>query len=548
MNQPTGREILPILTQLWREQEQAIRQAISLFGLQGAISVPLERWSRVLADRVQPLYEEWYSQGQVAFTTQLEHQKKHIKRGAGMLFGNHPLFPQTADMPQQAEWFDVFDPNVAKFAREWAYEFAQSTLATTKERVIDAYRQTADAIAGGLERGESLSKLTQSIGLIFNDPNRALMIANTESARSYNYGQLESAKASGEVAGKEWLASSDACELCLEQARRGPIPLDQPFVMGGGKYGRVDAPPLHPHCVLAETPIRAMSLISVLHAKYDGPIIRLYFDDGSSFGVTPNHMLLCTDGFATASSLVEGDNVIRTILSESGSFPHLNNPDDNNKPALAGEIFKTLSESCGMSSCRVPVSPEYLHGDAAFCNGDIDVVRTDGLFRNDLDTFGIQPVDHAPIILRDMIDRIGLPTSGQLATVLEALLDATDRSMGRSRELLALLRSVSRVPDELGFRHGSEFDTKLREIASYYRSRYTHRLGNVKYTFPGIITTAKLIKIERETLHDVSVYDFQTNESMYIIDNGIVSSNCFCTVIWRLSPLVGQANVERLAA
>jgi hypothetical protein len=54
-------------------------------------------------------------------------------------------------------------------------------------------------------------------------------------------------KAAGVEAKKRWLPDSMACDLCKELARKGAIPLDQPFaVKGTGPYSRITTPPAHP--------------------------------------------------------------------------------------------------------------------------------------------------------------------------------------------------------------------------------------------------------------------------------------------------------------
>lgn len=46
------------------------------------------------------------------------------------------------------------------------------------------------------------------------------------------------------------------------------------------------------------------------------------------------------------------------------------------------------------------------------------------------------------------------------------------------------------------------------------------------------MSTTKVVKVNVEFPQEpVSVYDFETFESMYIIDNGIASSNCRCTLV-----------------
>lgn len=131
-------------------------------------------------------------------------------------------------------------------------------------------KDTRAALAAGLDAGESVSSLRKRIGGVFgfDDRNRALRIARTETIWGLNAGAVEGYKQSGVVVAKEWSTAEDerVCQWCG--------PMDGKIVGLEGDYwkmgdhmigtdgGRlnfevenVGHPPLHPMCRCAIVPV-----------------------------------------------------------------------------------------------------------------------------------------------------------------------------------------------------------------------------------------------------------------------------------------------------
>jgi SPP1 gp7 family putative phage head morphogenesis protein len=145
--------------------------------------------------------------------------------------------------------FDVFNPQILEAIRRLVFDFAQSTLVTRKQEVEAAYAQLQAELAEGLEQGETIRNLARRIQGIFDDPQRAYVIARTEAMRATQAGSVLAAQKSGVVQKKQWLASSLSCPECKALAGK-EVALDQPFVIlpGGGSYAVVYHPPYHPNC------------------------------------------------------------------------------------------------------------------------------------------------------------------------------------------------------------------------------------------------------------------------------------------------------------
>lgn len=149
--------------------------------------------------------------------------------------------------------FDLFNPRVLDSVAAAAFAFCRETNATATSDLRTAIANLRRLMREGLPRGAAVAWLAVKVREIFADPMRAFRVATTENSRALHDGQLIAAKESGIVTGKTWLASSDACELCLD-LDGVTKPLDEPFVVDGvGPYSVIMMPPRHPYCFCSTT-------------------------------------------------------------------------------------------------------------------------------------------------------------------------------------------------------------------------------------------------------------------------------------------------------
>ncbi len=150
--------------------------------------------------------------------------------------------------------FDVFNPNITEYIRNSTYNFVKSTLDTAATDATKAYHQLRGALTAGLSSGETTQEINRRVYSIFRDPARAQRIGQTEAARSVAGGGYMLAHSVG-VATVRFLASSDACDLCLSlngQERE----LGKPFLIlpkAKPPYNIIMHAPVHPHCFCTET-------------------------------------------------------------------------------------------------------------------------------------------------------------------------------------------------------------------------------------------------------------------------------------------------------
>lgn len=103
-------------------------------------------------------------------------------------------------------------------------------------------RQMGNRIAAGVAAGDSVDSIAAGLSAYVADPDRAQMIAHTETARAMSAATLDTYTANG-VGQWEWILSPDACELCEEQKDENPHQAGD------------EMPPLHPRCRCAISPV-----------------------------------------------------------------------------------------------------------------------------------------------------------------------------------------------------------------------------------------------------------------------------------------------------
>lgn len=113
---------------------------------------------------------------------------------------------------------------------------------TTKQEIRDLVSQQAHF---GWST-EQMADAIRTLGITRSE-TRAIMISRTETARAYSQGSLIAFKASGVVSGVEWLVT-EPCPECAALAGK-IVKLGDEFAPG------IDAPPAHPSCRCAISPI-----------------------------------------------------------------------------------------------------------------------------------------------------------------------------------------------------------------------------------------------------------------------------------------------------
>jgi uncharacterized protein YoaH (UPF0181 family) len=163
--------------------------------------------------------------------------------------GRHIVCKASGSGPARVDLsFDLFNPKVLRAVDEATFRFCQETLDTATMDLNQALDELRLLMREGLSKGDAVALLARKVRSIFADPYRAFRIATTEGSRAVHGGQMLLAHEAG-VRRHSWLASSDACEHCLELDGK-TVELGQPFHVDqrGGPYAVTLHPPLHPFC------------------------------------------------------------------------------------------------------------------------------------------------------------------------------------------------------------------------------------------------------------------------------------------------------------
>lgn len=246
-NIPAGAPIAKLLLRLWQRQKIEV-----LASLRTGMTPDLSRYNQTLADLVRPYILQYVGDGG---NDALRRIRKLIERGPPRKRKDFVwqlgqfLRGDEGGRVEIGNDFDLFNPHILTMIQQAVLQFAASTNAMTTQTVNEARENVRAMLAQGYTQGETIDQLTRRINEIFDNRDRAWMIARTESSRAVHAGQVLAAKETGIVSGKKWLASADACKLC-EALQGNVVGLDEVFTVDpkGGPYAAIAYPPRHPHC------------------------------------------------------------------------------------------------------------------------------------------------------------------------------------------------------------------------------------------------------------------------------------------------------------
>jgi len=433
--------------------------------------------------------------------------------------------------------FDMGNPHVQKWLDTYPLHLSESMEGVNIEKLR---RQ----LKAGIEAGEGIPELTKRVNMTYDNWNKARseMIARTETLRASNQGALAAYRQSGVVTHLTWATFWDSrtCPFC-EDLDGKTIGIEEKFFSMGdeftvereGKelslkvnYTDIESPPLHARCLLPGTRCEtAGNTIAGLRAFYRGKIIELSFSEGSPLTVTPNHMLLTPNGFASAQLLRKGDDIFY-CSSLKGIIP--GNPNNNNGPARIEDIISSFAKAPGMVAKRVPVSAEQLHGDGRFCDGYIDIIGADGFLLDTGKTAFTQFLREHNFSATDT-NLFDLSRFSNLTAIFEALAFAADSSVGGSRQPHPFFLRRLAHSGEHSLASISGFDPILEQAKTNRTASNVKPFGECLLGLPAFIKTKKIVDIKIDSFHGY-VYDLHTQSSLYI-SNGVISSNCRCHIL-----------------
>jgi len=426
---------------------------------------------------------------------------------------------------------------------------------------------------GPLELARQINDRVDKIGI-----TRARILARTEIVRAHHVATVQMYENWGVVGVSvmaEWITAEDGrvCPDCAAMARKnkgygkGVYTLDQ-------IRGLI---PLHPQCVTGDSIIVSPDVKYLMDSVYSGPIVKISLSNGTDLSVTSNHMLFTPKGLVMARFLSKSDYLLNSTLLERVIF---SNPDYNRDDIRIDNIVKSFSKSGGCSARRMPMSPEYFHGDAIFCKEDINIIDATRFLKDGINTSFIEHFINQNFSSGSVLDVF--KSFGNFAHVFKSVFSSSNSFVGFSREFLAFFNgclihskkhgvaSIScgnsiifkRSDYDRATNHEffSKFfnrssiieisdhfvminiDSIMNNIFSERKSSINksffdsisffeiNRISNAFESFASHVTPVQIINVSSYHVDDLPVYDVSTMSTIYNV-NGVLSSNCRCVAI-----------------
>ena len=310
-----------------------------------------------------------------------------------------------------------------------------------------------------------------------------------------------------------------SCEPCdtldMESHKR-------PFKIKEAKTGE-NYPPLHPNCVLPDTKIIAPDMEAITKSEYSGDVIEFRTANGRRLTVTPNHIVLTSEGWVRAKNLLKGDKIVYyggNIRAEGHGIPA-----DNDGIPFIEEFFASLVESGTVATVIMPVSPEYFKGDVAE-DGEINVVLINSELRDKINTAIRELLGDVHLVWTPEGFEGELSRECSLTEFLMSTALATDGIMSRTDIPLILFSGALTHHEAVRFCLRTGYDSRLYKTRVNRCSGDTEQLRKGLLAGTGLIGFDDVISVNTKVYHG-HVYDASSLSTLYIA-NSVITSNCRC--------------------
>lgn len=272
----------------------------------------------------------------------------------------------------------------------------------------------------------------------------------------------------------------------------------------------------------------------VYRRKYSGPLFTVHTLAGRSFTGTPNHPILTPSGWVSLGFLNEGDDL---VSYSPGERVTLGRADIKNPPPSFKEVFDSAVNLGDVQ--RVVGRRVDFHGDGE--NGDVDVVTPSGFLRDGVEASPDEHFRQFPFVSADEAGNAPLlqscsTSANRSPNFVLFPLRPFPRCVGGGDQVFPSGGVQTVPPYSHGVPLSSKFDAGPLENRFQSVVRNAETVRQRLKTLPGLVTTDRVLKIERKVCDqafggdDTSegtchVYNLSTRDGYYIAD-GIVVSNC----------------------
>lgn len=418
------------------------------------------------------------------------------------------------------------------FEEPWnGQRFSDRVWAISDEWARSIQNQLIQSVYTGDSVREMASKIRQYTGVpedakLISRPRasaqlyRATLIARTELIRAGRMAQDQAYEDNSDIIDdKEWSAKPGllgVCEICREKNGHTPSEIEK---MGLPLEG-------HPNCVLPGQTVISPDVFAASKAFYRGPIVKISLSSGAFLSVTSNHPVATPDGWVRAKELVKGQNLIGNRGFKNG--PLASYPDDKQVPVLVEDVFGSLKKSTKMVSRLMELSPEDFHGEAAFFDGNVDVIDSKGHLRTNHDSFLLKFVRDFKFNLRN-VGCGGFSCLSYFGSMLKRLLGAPNSGLSLFDSFFSLSKGHTCTHSEAGLGLVPRLNTGIQEPPADHVSGNGKLLRQFQFAHSTDIFLDQIIDIQND-FYIGHVYDLQSKEFSLYNCNGVIVSNCRC--VW----------------
>lgn len=299
--------------------------------------------------------------------------------------------------------------------------------------------------------------------------------------------------------GSKWVryASANACAFCALMATRENVYASEHSALhvvgrgknvsqnfnadgtrkSGGQAGGVKlrgaqqfGEKYHDNCVPAGTLVSGPRTEAAYRRLYEGEAVVIHTASGQNLTITPNHPVLTDQGWVPAGLLNEGDNVIRSLGSDSGAatVPH-----EHQRPTPIEDVWGSLAVN-GLAG--VPGSAEDFHGDGT--DREVDIVWADRhLSQQQLITRREQLVEGFLSATLGRGPRPRLSVGSQPTAFFPSAGSSSGGFVGGTREGLSLVGACARHADLVGIGRGSGGNAHLNQATADHNAIYAESVG-----------------------------------------------------------------------
>lgn len=212
------------------------------------------------------------------------------------------------------------------------------------------------------------------------------------------------------------------------------------------------------NCFLPGT-IVSGRFVAGIKSRYKGPAVRLVTAGGRELAVTANHPVLTSRGMVPAAEISEGDKLI-AYGPEFKSAAGVGKLDGGLTGARIEDVFGALVDAGHQFPARV--SAVDFHGDAAFAEPDVDVVRAERELVLAPDAAALQLLDDLAFVLPDAPG----PTGGPSDALCHGGRRASAGCVGFGGVGSTLIGRHLVGPDALGVGHAARLHPHVSEGAA----------------------------------------------------------------------------------